>query len=90
MGFIKKLFSKNKHETKYIDEEQSPNIPQIEDDLICSQCNMIIHPSQRVKTFAGKKMHMKPCWFKIRKTAKNLMQRLYNKFKQFEFLNFVW
>ena len=69
MGLLRKIFGKEK-EAK---EEQIIQPLEYNDDLICDQCNMPIHSGQRIKTFAGKKMHMKPCWFKLRKTAKNLM-----------------
>lgn len=73
MGFLKKIFGRKgeaKKETPEVSEE-----PPLEDsdDLICSQCNRLIHPGQKIKTYAGEKMHMKPCWFKLRKTAKALM-----------------
>lgn len=71
MGILKKLFGKK----EVIEEEVIEEENHIEhgDYLICPQCDMAIHPEQRVKTFAGKKMHMKPCWFKMRKNAKALM-----------------
>lgn len=70
MGILKKLFCKKKEAEEAVVEEELEEPPIVDGDLICSQCNMAIHPGQRVKTFAGKKMHMKPCWFKLRKIAK--------------------
>ena len=72
MGIFKKLFGRKDEEFEVIKEELE-ELPTVEGDLICSQCNMAIHPGQRGKTFAGKKMHMKPCWFKLRKLAKASM-----------------
>lgn len=72
MGLLNKIFGK-KEEEELVIEEEVEQFPEVARDLICSQCNMAIHSGQRVKTFAGKKMHMKPCWFKLRKSAKNLM-----------------
>ena len=72
MGFLKKIFGKKDKEIVDI-EDEAEELPIVDNDLICSQCNMQIHPGQKVKTFAGKKMHMKPCWFKLRKMAKASM-----------------
>ncbi len=73
MGIFKKMFGKKEVEFEEPTEEEEEELPTVEGDLICSQCNMAIHPGQRVKTFAGEKMHMKPCWFKLRKMAKASM-----------------
>ncbi len=74
MGILKKMFGKKEVELEEPTKEEAlEELPTVENDLICSECNMSIHPGQRVKTFSGKKMHMKPCWFKIRKMAKNSM-----------------
>lgn len=74
MGILKKIFGKKEVSPSEETVEQIVEQPVEENDYpICTQCDMAIHPGQRVKTFAGKKMHMKPCWFKMKKTAKNFM-----------------
>lgn len=78
MGILNRIFGKKEESSidesieETIEESTEEYEPQ-EGDLICSQCKMAIHEGQRVKTFNGKKMHMKPCWFKLRKTAKSFM-----------------
>jgi len=73
MGFLEKIFGKKKEVQEEDVQEKIEEPLEDSDDLICTQCNMAIHPGQKVKTFAGKKMHMKPCWFKMRKIAKSYM-----------------
>jgi len=58
-----------------LDKEEKP----IEEDLgedtgmVCDYCKMSIHDSQKYKTYGGKKFHLKPCWYKLRKDAKSQM-----------------
>ncbi len=72
MKFLKKLFGDKEKEISPVQEVEE--LSKVEEVIICSQCNMSIHPDQMIKTFAGEKIHMKPCWFKMRKEAKKLMR----------------
>ena len=66
MGFLDKLFRKKEDQkTEYLHEAVIDNEPK------CSYCGMGIAETQQVKTYDGKKWHLKPCWREVRKMARN-------------------
>ena len=70
MGFFRKIFSKKKKEEERLEEKPKEEINFKEGEK-CDHCKMEIHEGQRSKSYAGKKFHMKPCWFEVRKLAKS-------------------
>ena len=70
MGILQTIFRKKEKEVEDATVEEICDLPGVEIDLICSKCNMVIHPGQRVKILAGEKMHMKPCFLKLNKKTK--------------------
>ncbi len=63
--FFKKDKPSEKVEEVVVEEEN-------QSDLICNYCEKSIYGEQRIKTFDGKKYHLKPCWYKLRKDAVKL------------------
>jgi len=72
MGFLSKLFKKEVEEEPIVVEEVIDEVEQVRDpnEPICESCGLSISGEQRVKTFNGKKFHLKPCWRDVRKLAK--------------------
>ena len=66
MGFFGNLFKKKEKKQELPMEEEV-----VSNEPICSFCNMSIAQTQAVKTYNGKKWHLKPCWREVRKMAKN-------------------
>jgi len=69
MGFLSKLFKKESKEQPIEEVEQDRDIS-FKTEPICESCGLGISEEQRVKTFNGKKFHLKPCWRDLRKLAK--------------------
>lgn len=68
MKWIKKLLGlKEKEQVIEVEEQEE------ETGFFCDYCKMSIQEGQRVKTYGGKKFHVKPCWYKLRKDAKATM-----------------
>ena len=74
MGFLSKLFGKK--EVESIEEkEQEPVLVEnelYEPGIKCGYCGLGIHGEQQIKTYNGKKFHLKPCFRDMRKEAKKL------------------
>lgn len=70
MGFFKNLFKKKEKQIEAV-EIKLEEIKQQEnsDENTCEYCKRSIFGQQKIKTFNGKKFHVKPCWFKLRKDA---------------------
>jgi len=66
MKLFKNLFKKKEKE-----KIKKEIIPEETSDLICAYCGMGINGEQKIKTFNGKKYHLKPCWRKLQKEAMN-------------------
>lgn len=69
MKWIKRLFGLKEKEQVVEEVEDLGE----ETSMECDYCKMSIYAGQRVKTYGGKKFHMKPCWYKLRKDAKATM-----------------
>jgi len=70
MKLFKKLFKKK--------EEIIPEVKEIIEEtptgLICEMCKESIFGEQKIKTFAGKKYHLKPCFRNLMKQGKLQMK----------------
>ena len=67
MKWIKNLFNKKETTTKEVEQTIETLEPT---SLICEYCKMSIFENQKIKTFNGKKFHLKPCWYKLLKDSK--------------------
>lgn len=75
MKFLKNLFRKEEEKEVQEIEKEVENFQQSnfnEEELICDYCGFSIGRNQKVKTFGGKKYHLKPCWKRIRNDAKKI------------------
>lgn len=70
MSWIRKILGLKGEPNQIIVEEAEESE---ETGFICDYCKMAIHEGQRVKTYGGKKFHLKPCWYRLRKDAKALI-----------------
>jgi len=71
MGFFSKLFGSKEPSIVEEDVEEVTQEPEEDGEYKCSFCGMSIASTQQVKTYNGKKWHLKPCWREVRKMAKN-------------------
>ena len=70
MGLFTKLFEKKKKKpTEYIEEEE-PIVTY--EGPVCHHCGMGIYGEQKVKSYGGKKFHLKPCWREIIKQSRKM------------------
>jgi hypothetical protein len=76
MGFLSNLFKKKEvvEETEEVEEvvEEPSYKPSSEDFIVCAYCDQEIFGDQRVKSWGGKKYHLKPCWRNLLKNAKQV------------------
>jgi len=68
MGFLKNLFKKKE---VLESESKKQELITIRDGYpVCEKCGLTIGKEQKIKTFNGKKFHLKPCWRNVMKEAK--------------------
>ena len=68
MKFLKRIFVKKQKGAALEDKQFEEDIEAT--SLVCEYCKMFIHKDQKVKTFNGKKYHLKPCWRNLQKDVK--------------------
>jgi len=75
MGFLKKLFNKREKEEleDFKEKDICEEVQYRDGDPVCERCGLTIGREQKIKTFNGKKFHLKPCWYKLRREASVVM-----------------